>query len=361
MEYSDSTTAVLTTEYFAMIFIANVTHSDIVISPVTSPNTTQTQRYADVATMVCAVSEDIYYRTGSAIALFGVILNGLFIYVISRAQSMRITVNVYIVNLAFCDFLLLITVLIYYVLILLGANDDLNNRGFVCYMSVFHNCLLFTSLFTVVVISIERYIGICHPLRFRNVLSKSRVISLVLTTWIIGLVLSIPRTFECITTGHALVQVRNVVYLLYIIFFPVALATVSIMYILTARSFSKFVGQLEESQGIDRRDDERQLCITCAAIATLFFLCLAPSVYKFTHHLIYNITGDIKGDIHTVMCIYDLARWMLLINSVVNPVVYNLINSTGRQAFVQAVRCSSTSPTSSSDGVNNRSPNRTFV
>ncbi|XP_006816219.1 neuromedin-U receptor 2-like [Saccoglossus kowalevskii] len=289
--------------------------------------------------LVCLAPSNVYFKVATGIAVIGIILNILFIYVLRRIPSMKTTANIYLVNLAVADLLLLISVLVYYVFVITGGVYILENVGFICYTTIFQNLLLFTALLTVIVLSVERHIGICYPLRFRNTLTKKRVISLVMCTWLLGALLSIPRVMECFVSGNTRKQAQNVAYALYIVIFSVSLVVLPVMYVMTAQSFRMFIRQLESDVRAIRRSDEKQILITCVSITTVFFLCMTPTVIKFIDHLTYNVTGNSSADVMAIICIYDLSRWLLIISLVVNPILYNLISSTEREAFLQAFGC----------------------
>ncbi|XP_006811954.1 neuromedin-U receptor 2-like [Saccoglossus kowalevskii] len=289
--------------------------------------------------LVCLAPSDVYFKVATGIAVIGIILNILFIYVLRRIPSMKTTANIYLVNLAVADLLLLISVLVYYVFVITGGMYIVKNVGFICYMTIFQNLLFFTILITVIIISIERHVGICYPLRFRNSLTKKRATTMVVLSWLLGVLFSIPRIIECFAVGNTRKQAQNVTYALYIILFSIALLVLPVMYFSTARSFRKFVRQLESDHGIVRRSDERQILVTAVSITTVFFLCMTPTVIKFIDYLNYNITGNSSADVMAIICIYDLSRWLLITSLIVNPILYNVISSTGREAFIHAFGC----------------------
>ncbi|XP_078000684.1 neuromedin-U receptor 1-like [Glandiceps talaboti] len=301
---------------------------------------------------LCLLTDEVYYIGATVIASLGLICNTIFIYVICRTPSMRTLANAYLVNLAVADMLLLLSLLPYYAFRLGEMGTLLGSKAYVCYMAIFHNILLFTSLITVTIISTERYIGICYPLRWRNILTKGRVRALISFTWVFGVVFSIPRILQCVLTDPDLRTKMTITsVLLFVIVFPVAIVTISVMYLLTARSFSKFV-KVMKVQGVCRKSDEKQMSITCGVISVVFFICLLPSVYKFIHQSIWIITGKQIGGIFAT-CMYDFARWLLVINSSVNPLLYNVLSKSGRNAFIQAITCQKTKPSQTSGSAAN--------
>ena len=125
-----------------------------------------------------------------AIMLFGLISNLSFLFVLIRVRQMRTITNFYLANLAVADFLYLL---------MQGLTTGLNVLTYGIVQGQFYKSALgcviggtflympyFTSIGLITLVTFERFIGICFPLKSRIMSSKSRTVKLVILIWILG-------------------------------------------------------------------------------------------------------------------------------------------------------------------------------
>lgn len=130
------------------------------------------------------------------IAIYGLIIclaiggNGIVCYVIVTSRRMRTAMNLFIVNLA-CGDLLMAVFCIPFSFI---SNMLLNYwafGAFMCPAVLYLQCVfVFVSSFTLLAISVDRYIAIVHPLRRK--LSKKQALITVFFIWFLSLLISLP-------------------------------------------------------------------------------------------------------------------------------------------------------------------------
>ena len=141
--------------------------------------------------------------------VFGVLANGSFLYVVYRSQNMKTLTNLYLVNLAIADTLLLIVGSVQYLQSFLTQAVRLN---FVVYSPA--RCMIpgimiylcyFASIFFITFVTAERYLAICHTMRYH--VSRKRAIISNVIAWTFALILAsfqmsyfVVRKFA--STGH---------------------------------------------------------------------------------------------------------------------------------------------------------------
>jgi len=125
------------------------------------------------------------------VTIFGNLLL-LYLFVKSK-RALRSPTHRLIASLGFAD--LLVGIGVNPLLITLTFNDWKWNFGeSACHLAQHgHFWLCATSLLSMMTISIERYLGVRFPLRHKRILTKSRVIKVIILIWSMGLALtSIP-------------------------------------------------------------------------------------------------------------------------------------------------------------------------
>ena len=118
-----------------------------------------------------------------------------FLFTIVRVRDMHTLTNFYLANLACADlfFALITTVKYIYPYI---WNSEFTGGGpwetqFGCAaISALPSFVYYTSIYLVTLVSIERYLAICHPLKDRMVNKKSRTVKMVAGAGLLALILA---------------------------------------------------------------------------------------------------------------------------------------------------------------------------
>ena len=305
-----------------------------------------------------------------AITVFGLLSNGSFLFVLYRIPRMRTIPNFYLANLAIADISILLVVLIrnisVYIANILQDDPDVItwgsqgslpwNHPIACYLPKFiSRSVMACSVFLVTLVSVERYFAVCHPLQHRLVNSRSRAARIILVVWMISFgtaavaispsemshkcfhydVTAKPIVvFECVnlcdickTVGIALDTAQ----------FYTAVVISSIMY---GFIIAKVYRREEVDRSIVHGGSSTEIRNAVARLviinSMLFFVCLLP--YSIVE--IQAISLQLGGDYFLSTKTFDKFAWIgrvcTLINSVINPVVYNLANKRYRRAFYEA-------------------------
>ena len=296
------------------------------------------------------------------VAFFGILGNTAFIFVVYRVKFMQSITNIYLVNLALADCSLLITAFSQYIGdYIISPVYDLRfsfHSAFGCSLPNFLIYLCYyASLWTVTLVSIERYFAICHTFWHRLVSSKERSIRMVVAVWIISLLFSglaapyTPITICTVSSDNSSFQVLQTIpycefychwcsialYFTDVLQFIIALVINIVVYALILRSLTKSAIPMElETHGENRatktRNTVARMLVTNGII---FFICLFP----FSISNIDSISMYYGTPLFDITVRYPLAwagRVLFLVNSATNPLIYNATNPRYRFAFKQA-------------------------
>ena len=295
------------------------------------------------------------------VSIFGILSNYAFIFVVYRVKTMRNTINVFLVNLAVADSSLLVIALSGYTSSFVKSPiyDIASSQSAAgCAIQTFLVYLCYyASLWTMVLVSIERYLAVCHPLTYRYMRGKGRAIRAVCVIWFISLVfasLTVPYiTVEtlCLSSYSPFDDTINeqysrcsrdckkcdlAVYATDLLQFFIALFLNTVLFTLTVRGLvteSAGANALGGKQSKIRAAHRMSVAKMIIVNGIVFFLCLTPfSVVNLNYIGLFSINYK---DTNTLAWI---ARVLFLLNSALNPLIYNATNSRYRSAFKKTFR-----------------------
>ena len=307
------------------------------------------------------------------IVVFGLLSNACFLFTIYRVREMRTIVNFYLANLAISDMLLVTSTAIGYLYPYLSVSHAIRGgtpqTHIGCILFVISTFITyFASICLVTLVSFERFLAICYPLKHRAVNSKSRTVQLTLCAWFVAALLTaavtplgaklnvtcvvwppkyqriLPSVFAyCFPVSPVFLDIGTSFTL---IPFVVALILNTIFYIMIIRRLDDRKSISEENpttgqdhatrQGVRMRNSVARMLVVNGLI---FFVCL--SVYQF-HSIDQYLYLKSRGEIDIIRPENEgMVQWigniMTVLNSAVNPVIYSATNSRYRKAFKIAV------------------------
>ncbi len=304
------------------------------------------------------------------IAAFGVLGNFALLYVVYRVHEMRTVTNFYLSNLAISDVTLLISSAWSYLWAYLstpvnfGVGASSSEIG--CALGTLVPCACyFASVMLVLLVTFERYMAICHLLVHRMLKGTKWTAGMTMSAWIIALVcacfrLDVNETDTiCIYWSSAnkygkMAEKFEVCKLsmncswcfralTVIDFGQFALAVIAssymyayIIYTLSTRSGINVEHTRSKEQSTVILRTRNQIARMLILNGIVFFTCLAPFQLINVDHFKIWLCGEPLLGQKTIPFTIWLGRVAMLLNSSVNPLLYNVSNARYRNAFAEA-------------------------
>lgn len=286
--------------------------------------------------------------------VIGIVGNSMVVAVIYCYMKLKTVANIFVLNLAVSDLTFLITLPMWATFTATGYHWSFG--GFLCKASaglVIFN--LYTSIFFLTALSIDRYLAIVHPVRSRRFRTVSYAHITCVVIWLFAFVLSVPtaliRDVHNITNSNTTVcgilhlksENAKMKELLLAISLMKSLLGFLIPFVIIITCYCLIGRALLGARHIQKssrsRDDEVLRMLAAAVLA--FFLCWVPhQVFHFMQLLTQlklvkdcDILEIIDTAIPFTICI-------AYFNSCVNPIVYGFVGRNFRKNLLQLLRCS---------------------
>uniref|UniRef100_A0A3Q2CZA1 Opioid receptor, delta 1a n=1 Tax=Cyprinodon variegatus TaxID=28743 RepID=A0A3Q2CZA1_CYPVA len=292
-------------------------------------------RVRSTGEMAIAVSITALY---SVICLVGLLGNVLVMYGVVRYTKLKTATNIYIFNLALADALATST------LPFQSAKYLMNTWPFgevLCKLIIaidYYN--MFTSIFTLTMMSVDRYIAVCHPVKalgFRTP-TKAKMINVLI--WVLSSAVGVPIMVIAVTrmteTGNITCMLKfpdpdwywdTVTKISVFIFaFVVPVMVITVCYglmILRLRSVRLLSGSKEKDRNMRRIT--RMVLVVVAA----FIICWTP-IHIF---IIVRTIVDINTRNPFVIASWHLCIALGYTNSSLNPVLYAFLDENFKRCF----------------------------
>uniref|UniRef100_A0A3Q2Z019 Somatostatin receptor type 2 n=2 Tax=Hippocampus comes TaxID=109280 RepID=A0A3Q2Z019_HIPCM len=276
----------------------------------------------------------IYFMV-CAVGLCG---NALVIYVILRYAKMKTVTNIYILNLAVADVLCMMS--LPFIALQLALVHWPFGEALCRVIMTVDSLNQFTSIFCLMVMSIDRYLAVVHPIKSTK-WRKPRVAKLInLTVWGVSLLVILPTM---IFSGLDKVPVCGIVwpepqdfyytaFIFYTFFigFFLPLAVICLCYLLIivkVKSSGMRVGSTK------RKRSERKVTRMVSIVVAVFVLCWLP-FYIFN---VTSVTSSINPT-SVAKSTFDFVVVLGYANSCANPILYAFLSDNFKKSF-QKVLC----------------------
>ncbi|XP_048836083.1 neuropeptide Y receptor Y8b isoform X2 [Brienomyrus brachyistius] len=297
----------------------------------------------------------VAYSTVIAVGLIG---NTCLVFIISRQKEMRNVTNIFIANLSCSDILMCIVCLPVTVIYTLMDRWILGEA--LCKVTPFVQCMSVTvSIFSMVLIALERHQLIIHPTGWKPVVGHSYLA--VAVTWMVACFMSLPfLSFNILTnapfqnlslpynpfTDHVICmelwpsERNRLAYTTSLLLFQYCLP-LSLILVCYLRIFLRL---RRRKDMVERTRDPRQkkakgakrVNVMLASIVAVFALCWLPlnvfnTVFDWHHWAIPSCQHDI---------IFSACHLTAMASTCVNPVIYGFLNSNFQKELKAAIyRC----------------------
>ncbi|XP_071803825.1 neuromedin-U receptor 2-like [Asterias amurensis] len=289
----------------------------------------------------------------------------IFLFVIFRVPEVRSDTTVYLIHLALADLLFMFS----YVCLNLPSFIRSSVKA---HSSFTHpvECWLgnvsvltgyVSSIALLTMMSFERYLAICHPLKHLKIRGRQRTLKIVAFCWLIGFiwgVLLIPfvailgrqcvrwpdddfyQMFPSAITYCTLIDLWAYHYSQAIVIIPWFFSMITNLYM-----YARIIQVLNKRRGANGRTetDRKAVQIRNQAAKMLivngvvFFICQSPYIFFILFFWICKV-AQINNPFEVFL--WNGGGWVFLlpqyINTILNPVIYGVTNRQYRAAFVQA-------------------------
>lgn len=273
----------------------------------------------------------------SIITICGLIGNLLVLFVIISKRQMRTVINILILNLAFADLLFISFVP------LLTAFDYWHYSAWTIglsacrFMYFIFNITTYVTVFTLVLISIIRYMVVVKNAATAHLRTKQRVSAALVVVWCMSFTLSIPVPFfyEVVLRCDTDPQVGKIFTLIFFfVGYVVPLLSIGVLYLCIIKHIQNhkasevFPSKTRGRSEVKTKQAGKMLVLVLVAF---FLLWLPIHIQMMLYHFGYAPQSNIYQIVGLV------SNCLAYINSVVNPFIYNHSSKDFRDAFKEVV------------------------
>ncbi|XP_067643364.1 tachykinin-like peptides receptor 86C isoform X2 [Eurosta solidaginis] len=280
--------------------------------------------------------------------------NCIVLWIVAGHRSMRTVTNYFLLNLSIADLLMSSLNCVFNFIFML--NSDWPFGSIYCTINNFMaNVTVSTSVFTLVAISLDRYIAIVHPLKRRTSRRKVRIILVLI--WVLSCLLAAPCLMysSTMTKRYYNGKSRTVCFMLWpdgryptsisdyayniiilILTYGIPMVVMLICYTLMGRVLwgSRSIGENTDRQ-IESMKSKRKVVRMFIAIVFIFAICWLPYHMFFIYAYHNNDVTSTKYVQHMYLGFY----WLAMSNAMVNPIIYYWMNKRFRLYFQRIICC----------------------
>ncbi|XP_048203364.1 somatostatin receptor type 4 [Perognathus longimembris pacificus] len=274
------------------------------------------------------------------VCLLGLVGNALVIFVILRYAKMKTATNIYLLNLAIADELFMLSVPF------VASSAALRHWPFgsvLCRAVLSVDGLnMFTSVFCLTVLSVDRYVAVVHPLRAATYRRPSVAKLINLGVWLASLLVTLPIAVFADTKpardGQAVAcnlhwphPAWSAVFVVYtfLLGFLLPVLAIGLCYLLIVGKMRAVALRAGWQQ---RRRSEKKITRLVLMVVAVFVLCWMPF---YVVQLLNLFVTSLNATINHVSLILSYA------NSCANPILYGFLSDNFRRSFqrVLCLRC----------------------
>ncbi|XP_067289612.1 trace amine-associated receptor 13c-like [Pseudorasbora parva] len=277
---------------------------------------------------------NIMYVFFSLLSAWTVFLNLLVIISIAHFKKLHTPTNLIILSLAVADMLIGLIVMPVDAIKLIETCWYFGETLCDPFMIIM-GLLISTSICNLVLIAVDRYVAVCHPLLYPQTITTTKTVISICLSWFCSSTYNIG--FSINGRYFASSQRSNVCYgmcylvisfswtyidLIFSFLLPCTLIIILYLRIFyVAHQQVKLLNSMMKSgkcvtEGSGRRQSERKAAMTLGIIVTAYLLCYIP-------YYILSVTGTTENSSTTLTFLI----WTLYVNSSLNPLVYALFYS----------------------------------
>lgn len=297
------------------------------------------------------------------VVFLGVVSNTLNIVVLTH-RSMNTSTNVYLTVLALFDTLYLIFSMTLSLKHFPSVNEMSSYKYWTLYARVLTDMCSNVGVWQTITFTVERYIGVCHPIRGHVICTpqRARIITVIVST--IAVAVTIPEFFERIVIEETNSNNQTVVRIVYsevgsspsyqtgyhwfltisFTFIPLGSLVffngLLIRAVVKANKIRRLMSKAPLRKTADKSGNEQQkITLMLISVAIVFLLCQFPGAILLLCHSYIpesRVTPTLKNDFRIAGNFTNLLNQ---INCSVNFFLYSLISTKFRRTFMQVFCC----------------------
>uniref|UniRef100_A0A3Q0RL73 Opioid receptor delta 1 n=1 Tax=Amphilophus citrinellus TaxID=61819 RepID=A0A3Q0RL73_AMPCI len=305
----------------------NDTIFEDLLSVPSKSNETSKVATRDTTRLVIAVCITALY---SLICVVGLVGNVLVMYGVVRYTKMKTATNIYIFNLALADALATST------LPFQSAKYLMSTWPFgelLCKLVIaidYYN--MFTSIFTLTMMSVDRYIAVCHPVKALDFRTPAKAKLINVCIWILSSAVGVPVMIMAVTKCTLAFPkpewywdtVTKICVFIFAFVVPVLVITICYgLMILRLKSVRLLSGSKEKDRNL------RRITRMVLVVVAVFIICWTP-IHIF---IIVKTMVDIDHKNLLVMASWHVCIALGYANSSLNPVLYAFLDENFKRCF----------------------------
>ncbi|XP_066582342.1 tachykinin-like peptides receptor 99D [Prorops nasuta] len=277
--------------------------------------------------------------------------NLIVVWIVLAHKRMRTVTNYFLVNLSIADALVSTLNVIFNYTYMLNSHWPFGTLY--CKICQFIAILaICASVFTLMAISIDRYMAIVNPLRPR--MGKRATLCVAIAIWFVGVMISLPMLLlnTTITENFVNGEVRivcysdwpdltedgvsyyeylyNVIFMILTYFLPIGSMTFTYARVGLELWGSQSIGEATARQ-LENIRSKRRVVKMMIVVVVIFAVCWLPfHVYFIVTSYLPEITNE-----PYIQEVYLGIYWLAMSNSMYNPIIYCWMNSRFRRGFAQ--------------------------
>lgn len=284
----------------------------------------------------------LYTVAYGAVFFTGVLGNTFVVLAVWAHKNLNITTDYLILSLALAD-LFILWICLPTTLINSIFTEWLWGQFF-CRLSTWANASTsFASVYTLVAVTADRYLAICHTLKYNTSWDREYTKYVIFTVWFVAAIFGIPNwyNYDLIVWqegnyGYRLCTSQTD-QKLYFLFVNLLLAFI-VPFMLISGLYTKIfiTVSTHRSLAVDARarEDRTKLRVATMMLTVIivFACCWLPLYCIFTYFFFF---ADQRSELFkiTSMSIRPIFQWMSLLSSSLNPIIYIAYSHKYRRAF----------------------------
>lgn len=280
------------------------------------------------------------------VILFGVSGNAFVMAVIKNTRSMHTTTNFLLLNLAIADFLTLLWCLPYKVLIFAFDHPEGAAGDYLCKFFTSYNVTVITltvSIFTLTVLSVERYRALLKPMHHHLRLELDTVWYAIAAIWICATAFMIPlfvvteyipeaKTCRVKWPSKTQEDLYSMCIMVFSIFTPITVTVICYLRIIKGLYFSNTIcaAPAGQQQGTDLQE-KRKIVKILLLVTSAFILCFLP--YASFRIVVALADENNYKRYNQLQQLREIFKFLSYTSSCFNPVIYTIQSSNYRAAM----------------------------